>query len=210
MADHGSSPHGEGGARGESDEWLFADLHMDGVTRWTVQTSKSSKDIENIPATFSLALRYDEQDEEGTNSFGFDAIRLFGSEAAGIDGVADTFPGLSTFCVHLDFALDNLDDLPKAPTEGFLDTSDVRRVLVEKLQDAVDLLEWSRSVDLYFVVVTDVRHSQVKPEKEVYDGNKIKKADLAALLLANLGVPVFIGTLAAVGSTVGGSSVFID
>ncbi|KAK5729085.1 hypothetical protein LTR15_002226 [Elasticomyces elasticus] len=185
MTDHASLEHKEAGAPREPGEWLFADLHMDGVTEWTVQTDKSSKDIEKISAAFSLDSSHDEQDEEGTNSFGFDAIRLFGSEGAGIDGAAETFTGPSTFCVHLHFAPDNLDDLPKAQTEGFLDTSDVRRFLVGKLQDSVDLLEWSRCVDLYFVV-TDARHSQMKPEKELYNGNKIKKADLADCCLPNL------------------------
>ncbi|KAK4892619.1 hypothetical protein LTR27_008895 [Elasticomyces elasticus] len=205
MTDHGSLQHEEDGA----DEWVFANLDMDGVTGWTIETDTPRKDIEKLSATFTLDLSYDDGDVTGTNSFGFDAVRLFGSDGAGIHGVAETFTGLSTFCVHLHSALDNLDDLYKAPTEGFLDTSDVRRFLVEKLQDSVDLLEWSRCVDLYFVL-TDARHSQVKPEKELYDGNKIKKADLAALLLTNLGVPVFVGTLAAAGSTTGGSSVFMD
>ncbi|KAK5700662.1 hypothetical protein LTR97_005179 [Elasticomyces elasticus] len=209
MTDHGSLQHEEGGARGEPDGWLFADLDMDGVTGWVVHTDKSSGSIEKLLATFTLDLNYDEQDTDGNNSFGFDTIRLFGTEDASVEGVADTFPGLSTFCVHLHFALDNLDEVPRAPSSSFVDTTDIRRFIVKKLQDAVNILEWNDCVDLYFVV-TDARHSQVNPERELYDGNKIKKADLATLLLANLGVPAFVGTLAAVGSTVGGSSVFVD
>ncbi|KAK4955694.1 hypothetical protein LTR10_006633 [Elasticomyces elasticus] len=208
MTDHGSKKHGENGKNG-SDEWLFADLNMDGVTGWTVDTDKSRGKIEKLSATFTLDLNYDEQDTDGINTFGFDSIRLFGTEDASVEGVADTFPGLSTFCVHLHFALDNLDEVPKSPSEEIVDTNDIKRFIVGKLQDAVDILEWSRCVDLYFIL-TDARHNQVKPEEELYNGNKTKKADLAALLLANLGVPVFVGTLAAVGSATGGSSVFID
>ncbi|KAK3655190.1 hypothetical protein LTR56_003611 [Elasticomyces elasticus] len=208
MTDQASKQHEKNG-KDEPDEWLFADLDMDGVTGWIVHTDKDSENIEKLSATFTLDLNYDEQDKDGNNTFGFDAIRLFGTEDASVEGVADTFPGLSTFCVHLHFALDNLDEVPKAPSEQSVDTGDIKRFIVGKLQDAVDILEWDRCVDLYFVL-TDARHSQVRPEKDLYNGNKIKKTDLATLLLANLSVPVFVGTLAAVGSATGGSSVFID
>ncbi|KAK5676329.1 hypothetical protein LTS10_011141 [Elasticomyces elasticus] len=185
MTDQGSKQHEKNG-KDEPDEWLFADLDMDGVTGWIVRTNKSSKDIEKLSATFTLDLNYDEQDTDGNHSFGFDAVRLFGTADASVEGVADTFPGLSTFCVHLHFALDNLDEVPKAPSEQSVDTAARRGGH------------------------TGVGPLRGKPEKDLYNGNKIKKTDLATLLLANLGVPVFVGTLAAVGSATGGSSVFID
>ncbi|TKA80860.1 hypothetical protein B0A55_02337 [Friedmanniomyces simplex] len=186
----GEEAHDHENAERNADDWVFAELHADGISGWITDTDEHPKRIRKLSAMFTLDLEYDGNRTLTSRNFGFDAARLFGRDSRylPLKSITEEFSGLSALRIHIDFALHELHaDDGEIPATSY---KHVAQFLIDEVLD--ELLELdSNQVVMVYVVVTDRLHSTIARADEDRDGRTMVKAQVAETLVNNRGRCVY-------------------